>query len=162
MKVRKTCEVGGAVLEMTHVSSPSIGQESKTLTLNGTNVPLEEVKELVAWLQTEVLMSSMTVVINPWGDLRPKNYVNTPMKEPVSVQSFPAVPLETRTTGRFPSEIPVIESAVRPGEIDPFADRKVDPDARHKYKALTSIPKVDLRDVEQGQGFVEQPFKVKL
>lgn len=155
MRVKKTCEVGGILLEMTQEN----GQ--RTLTLGTTNVPLEEVRELVEWLQTEVLSTSAnpTLLSYPVGVRTPgaSNLVQT------AVQQFPALETRLSTAGKLKSDgIPVVESAIKPGEIDPFEGRKVNAEQKGKYKALTSIPLVDLRGVEQAQGYVETPIRVKV
>ena len=155
MKVKKTCEAGGILLEMTQENGV------RTLTLGMTPVPLEEVRELVEWLQTEVLNTSVQApVLRQDGFRFPAPTPSQDAPSSTLVQTFPAI--ETRTTGKAPDGIPVIESAIKPGEIDPFEGRKVSPDVKGKYKALTSVPRVDLRGVEQAQGYVETPLRVKV
>lgn len=153
MKVTKTCNVGGILFTMVQD-----GQD-RTLTMKKTLVPLEEVRELVTWLQQEVLGTSTSV--NPTLVSFPSG-VRTPGANslvPETVAQFPA--FETRKTDRLTkSEVVPIESALRPGEVDPYADRKAN--GRGKYPAMTSIPRVDMSGVELGGGYVEQPIKVKL
>lgn len=141
MKSTKTCHLG----PLTLTASQETGMTT-SLTVNKREVTLEDVRELVKWLTMEVLHESPVTLSIPTGESKPN--------QAITIQQFPA--LEDRTIRH---DIKDIVSAIKPGEVDPFAGRRAVVD---KSKITRMAPTPDLSGVEVRGGDVAQPFRVKL